>query len=116
VEANFEERRAAMPSDVLRRHLLAMAPSPEAFLTCRGGFARSLATLSACCYIMGIGDRHLDNFLLDTTTGTVIGIDFGAAFGHATSELPVPELLPFRLTNQFQNLLQPLDSVGLLKG
>lgn len=58
-----------MPSDVLRRHLLAMAPSPEAFLTCRGGFARSLATLSACCYIMGIGDRHLDNFLLDTTTG-----------------------------------------------
>lgn len=69
VEANFEERRAAMPTDILRQHLLAMAPSPEAFLTCRGGFARSLATLSACCYIMGIGDRHLDNFLLDTTTG-----------------------------------------------
>lgn len=47
---------------------------------------------------------------------TVVGIDFGAAFGFATTELPVPELIPFRLTNQFQNLLQPLDSVGLLKG
>lgn len=46
----------------------------------------------------------------------VIGIDFGAAFGHGSSVLPVPELIPFRLTNQFQNLLQPLDSVGLLKG
>ena len=29
--------------------------------------------------------------------------------------LPVPELLPFRLTPQFTNLLRPLDSVGLLK-
>lgn len=49
-------------------------------------------------------------------TRTVVGIDFGAAFGFGSSELPVPELIPFRLTNQFQNLLQPLDSVGLLKG
>ena len=47
---------------------------------------------------------------------TVVGIDFGAAFGFGSSELPVPELIPFRLTNQFRNLLQPLDSVGLLKG
>ena len=47
---------------------------------------------------------------------TVVGIDFGASFGIAQTELPVPEMIPFRLTNQFQNLLQPLDSVGLLKG
>ncbi|CAN0062863.1 unnamed protein product, partial [Hapterophycus canaliculatus] len=107
---------ATTPTDTLRQHLLAMAPSPEAFLTCRRGFARSLATLNACSYVLGIGDRHLDNFLLDTSTGTVVGIDFGAAFGVGTTELPVPEMIPFRLTNQFQNLLQPLDSVGLLKG
>lgn len=35
----------------------------------RRGFARSLATLNACSYILGIGDRHLDNFLLDTSSG-----------------------------------------------
>ncbi|CAM9867085.1 unnamed protein product, partial [Ectocarpus fasciculatus] len=116
VEEVFATCCAAVPTDALRKHLLAMAPSPEAFLTCRGGFARSLATLNACSYVLGIGDRHLDNFLLDTTTGTVVGIDFGAAFGIAHTELGVPELIPFRLTNQFQNLLQPLDSVGLLKG
>eukprot|EP00752_Nemacystus_decipiens_P003549 g3275.t1 len=116
VENLFKACCATVPTDALRRHLLAMAPSPEAFLTCRGGFARSLATLNACSYVLGIGDRHLDNFLLDTTTGTVVSIDFGAAFGFAQAELPVPEMLPFRLTNQFQNLLQPLDSVGLLKG
>eukprot|EP00903_Cladosiphon_okamuranus_P011333 g10683.t1 len=116
VENMFHACCASVPTDALRRQLLAMAPFPEAFLTCRGGFARSLATLNACSYVLGIGDRHLDNFLLDTTTGTVVGIDFGAAFGFAHKELPVPEMIPFRLTNQFQNLLQPLDSVGLLKG
>ena len=35
-------------------------------------------------YILGIGDRHLSNTLLDTTTGGVVGIDFGHAFGSAT--------------------------------
>lgn len=65
----FAECCSAVPTDALRRHLLAMAPGPEAFLTCRGGFARSLAALSACSYVLGIGDRHLDNFLLDTTSG-----------------------------------------------
>lgn len=69
VEETFAKCCASVPTDALRRHLLAMAPSPEAFLTCRGGFARSLAALNACSYVLGIGDRHLENFLLDTTTG-----------------------------------------------
>ncbi|CAM9285642.1 unnamed protein product [Discosporangium mesarthrocarpum] len=116
VETTFQACVDMVPGDALRRHLMAMAPGPEAFITVRGGFARSLATLSMCSYVLGIGDRHLDNFLLDTGSGTVVGIDFGAAFGFGTSELPVPELIPFRLTNQFQHLLEPLDSVGLLKG
>ncbi|CAM9347147.1 unnamed protein product, partial [Choristocarpus tenellus] len=116
VEETFNACVSMIPGNALRHHLLTMAPGPEAFLTVRGGFARSLAVLSICSYVLGIGDRHLDNFLLDTSSGSVVGIDFGAAFGFGTSELGVPELIPFRLTNQFQNLLQPLDSVGLLKG
>jgi len=46
--------------------------------------------------------------------GSVVGIDFGLAFGSGTALLPVPELLPFRLTQQFTSLLQPLDTRGLL--
>lgn len=49
------------------------------------------------------------------TDGSVVGIDFGMAFGGGSSLLPVPELLPFRLTPQFTDLLQPLDTSGLLK-
>jgi DNA-dependent protein kinase catalytic subunit len=44
----------------------------------------------------------------------LIGIDFGHAFGTATQFLPVPELVPFRLTRQFTNFLKPLDTEGLL--
>jgi Phosphatidylinositol 3- and 4-kinase len=48
-------------------------------------------------------------------SGSVVGIDFGAAFGHATSSLPVPELIPFRLTQQFTSVLEPLDSTGHMR-
>ncbi len=50
-------------------------------------------------YILGIGDRHLDNFLLDKCDGSLVGIDFGLAFGNGLG-LPAPELIPFRLTQQ----------------
>ena len=35
-------------------------------------------------YVVGVGDRHLNNTLIDKTTGNCIGIDFGHAFGTAT--------------------------------
>lgn len=114
-----------------------MASEPEVFLTCRNEFARSFAVWSMACYVLGIGDRHLDNFLIDKHSGQIVSqfscpvdliishilsfvrlfqvpIDFGMAFGMGASELPVPEFIPFRLTPQFTNLLRPLDSVGLL--
>lgn len=91
-----------------------MASAPEVFLTCRNEFARSFAVWSMACYVLGIGDRHLDNFLIDKHSGQIVPIDFGMAFGMGASELPVPEFIPFRLTPQFTNLLRPLDSVGLL--
>ncbi|KAG5192986.1 kinase-like domain-containing protein [Tribonema minus] len=112
------ETQLTLDPAYLRRyqdHFLAMAPSPQAFLTVRAAFARSLAVFNVCAYIVGIGDRHLDNFLLDLTTGAVVGIDFGAAFGFATSHLPVPELIPFRLTRQLRGALAPLDAVGLMR-
>lgn len=44
--------------------------------------------------------------------GDVIGIDFGLAFGFATTTLPLPELVPFRLSPQFQNLIPGLGAKG----
>jgi DNA-dependent protein kinase catalytic subunit len=55
----------------------------------RSKFARSYAVFTICSYVLGIGDRHLDNFLLDTTDGSLVGIDFGCAFGQGV-HLGVP--------------------------
>ncbi len=81
----------------------------------RSNYARSLACISITHYLLGIGDRHLGNLLLSEHTGGLVGIDFGHAFGSATQLLPIPELMPFRLTRQLLGVLQPLDAAGLLK-
>ena len=85
------------------------------FLMIRTEFARTFAASSAYGYILGLGDRHLDNILLDTRSGSVIHIDFGICFGMGASHLPVPELIPFRMTPQLITALRPLDETGLFR-
>eukprot|EP01127_Copromyxa_protea_P009733 TRINITY_DN2312_c1_g1_i1.p1 TRINITY_DN2312_c1_g1~~TRINITY_DN2312_c1_g1_i1.p1 ORF type:complete len:1006 (-),score=210.43 TRINITY_DN2312_c1_g1_i1:26-2773(-) len=109
------EQEKSVPWDLLRRGIMSLCSGPEAYLLLRSQFARTLASFSISSYIIGIGDRHLDNFLLNMKNGGIIGIDFGHAFGTATQFLPIPELMPFRLTRQLTNFLLPLDTEGLLK-
>ncbi|XP_027045855.1 DNA-dependent protein kinase catalytic subunit-like [Pocillopora damicornis] len=114
-ERSFTQKQALVPWDLLRRAFLQLAVSPEAFFILRSHFASSHACLCICQYILGIGDRHLSNFLVDMETGRMIGIDFGHAFGSATQFQPLPELMPFRLTQQFINLMLPLQKSGTLQ-
>ncbi|XP_047423865.1 DNA-dependent protein kinase catalytic subunit isoform X2 [Mugil cephalus] len=104
-----------VPSDLLKRAFLKLCNSPDAFLSLRSHFISSHALLCVSHWILGIGDRHLSNFMINMETGGMIGIDFGHAFGSATQFLPVPELMPFRLTQQFVNLMQPLKDSGLIQ-
>ena len=60
-------------------------------------------------YVIGLGDRHLDNILLDHETGEVVHIDYNICFEKGTS-LRVPERVPFRLT---QNMEGALGLAGL---
>ncbi|XP_061568965.1 DNA-dependent protein kinase catalytic subunit [Cololabis saira] len=112
---NFLRVTQQVPSDLLKRAFLKMCNSPEAFLSLRSHFTSSHALLCVSHWILGIGDRHLSNFMINMETGGMIGIDFGHAFGSATQFLPVPELMPFRLTQQFVNLMQPLKESGLIQ-
>lgn len=48
-------------------------------------------------------------------SGALVPIDFGYSFGTNVLILPVPELVPFRLTAQLKNFLLPLDPVDLLR-
>lgn len=67
-----------------RKSFLKLSSSPEAFVALRTRFATSHAALCIAQWILGIGDRHLGNFLVDKSSGYEIGIDFGHAFGSAT--------------------------------
>lgn len=43
-------------------------------------FIRSVAVSSIIGHILGIGDRHLGNILIDQGSGEVVHIDFGFVF------------------------------------
>ncbi|XP_035175280.1 DNA-dependent protein kinase catalytic subunit [Oxyura jamaicensis] len=111
---SFKSRESSVPEDLLRRAFVKMSTSPEAFLSLRSHFASSHALMCISHWILGIGDRHLSNFMINKETGGMVGIDFGHAFGSATQILPVPELMPFRLTRQFVNLMMPVKEWGLI--
>ncbi|XP_032697088.1 DNA-dependent protein kinase catalytic subunit isoform X4 [Lontra canadensis] len=111
---SFRRRESKVPADLLKRAFLKMSTGPEAFLALRSHFASSHALICISHWILGIGDRHLNNFMISMETGGMIGIDFGHAFGSATQFLPVPELMPFRLTRQFINLMLPMKEAGVM--
>jgi len=48
-------------------------------------------------HILGLGDRHVANILVDLRTSELIHIDLGVAFEQGRI-LPTPETIPFRLT------------------
>lgn len=65
-------------------------------------------------HILGIGDRHTNNILIDKTSGELIHIDFGVAFEQGRS-LPTPELVPFRLTRDMVDGLGPTGVDGTFR-
>lgn len=93
----FVEHKSLMKWNLLRNGLENLCLTSSAFITIKNQFIKSVGVFSAASYLIGIGDRHLENFLVDTTDGEVLGIDFGIAFGSGV-HLSIPELVPFRLT------------------
>lgn len=69
--------------------------SPETWVERTLTYTRSIATTSIAGYILGLGDRHLSNILIDEQTAEVVHIDFGIAFEQG-KVLPIPETIPFR--------------------
>ena len=102
------------PKDMIRRFLMNSAISLETYFILRKNFITSMVAMNIAHWLLGIGDRHLSNILIDTKTGRLIGIDFGVAFG-AGANLSIPETVPFRMTSHFMNVLEPLGIDGMIK-
>eukprot|EP00756_Hemistasia_phaeocysticola_P002710 Hpha_TRINITY_DN11839_c0_g1::TRINITY_DN11839_c0_g1_i1::g.1770::m.1770/K06642/PRKDC; DNA-dependent protein kinase catalytic subunit len=117
LSAKFEEllQPPVMDTSYLRRALAGLCLSPAAYQRLRLRFLSSWACAGVAQWLLGIGDRHSDNFLIDQSSGEVVPIDFGYAFGTATETLQLPELLPLRLTPQITEIAEPVGT-SLLRG
>jgi phosphatidylinositol 3-kinase len=63
-------------------------------------YIRSCAGYSVITYVLGVGDRHLDNLLLKPT-GEFFHVDFGFCFGRD----PKPFRPPMRITQEMVNAM-----------
>lgn len=97
---------AVLPTWFLRKF-----NEPTSWYMARLAYTRTLAVSSMGGYIIGLGDRHLDNILIDTSNGRVIHVDFNLLF-HQGEYLPTPERVPFRLTNNLQAALGSVKTEG----
>lgn len=88
--------------------------TPQAFYNARSAFIRSTAIMSIIGYIMGLGDRHGENILLDVLSGESIHVDCNMLFNKG-EELAVPELVPFRLTHNMTDAMGILGIEGPFK-
>ncbi|CAH4033017.1 unnamed protein product [Pieris brassicae] len=100
---------AETPRDLLWRELWCGSVSPDQWWHMTRRYSHSMAVMSTIGYIIGLGDRHLDNVLVDLTTGEVVHIDYNVCFEKGKA-LRVPERVPFRMT---PNLRAALGVTGL---
>ncbi|KAG2369791.1 hypothetical protein BDR07DRAFT_1447599 [Suillus spraguei] len=84
-------------------------PEPSVWLVSRLNYGRTMAVMSMVGFILGLGDRHCENILLDTNNGDVVHVDFNCLFEKGKT-LDTPERVPFRLT---QNLVDGLGVTGI---
>ncbi|CAF4459243.1 unnamed protein product [Rotaria sp. Silwood2] len=102
VQEEFNHIQSVISADLLRPAYYKIVNFHEGFYTLRRQFITSYAVLCTTSqYILGIGDRHQSNFLIDTSSGQII------------LHLSVPELIPIRLIRQLTQLMSPISTASL---
>jgi len=91
----------------LRKYFCSFDLKPTELQNVLNNFVKSCAGYSIITYILGIGDRHLDNVLLNKN-GHLFHIDFGWAFGRD----PKAYAAPMKFTKEMVNAMGGPHSAG----
>jgi FKBP12-rapamycin complex-associated protein len=62
--------------------------------------------MSMVGYLLGLGDRHPSNLMLDRYSGKILHIDFGDCFEASMNREKFPEKVPFRLTRMLVKAME----------
>ncbi|KAF8638618.1 hypothetical protein AX17_002159 [Amanita inopinata Kibby_2008] len=106
---SYSKKILPMFPPVFHEWFIETFPEPTVWLTSRLTYSRTAAVMSMVGFILGLGDRHCENILLDTNTGDVVHVDFNCLFEKGKT-LETPERVPFRLS---QNLVDGLGVTGV---
>lgn len=89
----------------LRKAMWATTQTCEIWIDQRRRYMTSLGNMSMVGYILGLGDRHPNNIMLQKKSGQIVHIDFGDCFEVTMTREKFPENVPFRLTRMLCNAL-----------
>lgn len=113
------ENKTLSRMELFTNHILPSAPpvfhqwfnmtfsNHQSWYEARNLFTRSTALWSIAGHIVGLGDRHAENLMIDEEHGELMHVDFACMFDKGET-LEVPERVRFRLT---QNIV---DGMGIL--
>jgi serine/threonine-protein kinase ATR len=93
---------------VLYEWFIEAFPESESWLAARLRYTRSCAVMSIVGHVLGLGDRHGENILLQEGNGGAFHVDFNCLFDKGLT-FEKPELVPFRLT---ANMVDAMGSYG----
>ncbi len=99
------------PRNMLQTCFFNDFPDPLDWYRMRKRYALSYAVWSMCAYVVRLGDRHLDNIMINDFN-QIIFIDYGYVMNDGIT-LPVPEKVPIRFTNNLRYALGFLEESGV---
>ncbi|XP_011689275.1 PREDICTED: serine/threonine-protein kinase SMG1 [Wasmannia auropunctata] len=110
----LEELMRETPKDLLAKEIWCNSINAGSWWQATKNYSYSVAVMSIIGYIIGLGDRHLDNVLVDLNTGQVVHIDYNVCFEKGKT-LRVPEKVPFRMTPNIKTALGVTGVEGIFR-
>lgn len=115
VEEKPQQEVGHFSSEELADAIWLRAPNAAVWVKRTASFTLSYSLMAIVGYIIGLGDRHPGNIMIQRDSGNVVHIDFGESFDTAMLRSTYPEKVPFRLTKMVINALEGRIETGLFQ-